>query len=178
MEGSMEAVRSFEGVASVQNLTEALFPPQAFYRPGRSYDEMFAADGAVRPHYAALQDRMSTLSADRARRAPAHAGAVVPAAGHHLHRLRRGEHHRADHPDRPLPAHHPGRRNGRKIEAGLTQRLQALNLFLADIYGDQKILADGVVPRDLVLGAPSYRREMQQPLRAAQRLRERLRQPT
>ena len=36
----------------------------------------------------------------------------------------------------------------------------ALNTFLADIYGDQRILMDGVVPRDLVLGAASYRREM------------------
>ena len=48
-----------------------------------------------------------------------------------------------------------------RIEAGLIQRLQALNLFLADIYGPQKILGDGIIPRDLVLGAPSYRREMQ-----------------
>jgi uncharacterized circularly permuted ATP-grasp superfamily protein len=48
----------------------------------------------------------------------------------------------------------------KQIETGLTQRLTALNLFLADIYGDQKILADGVVPRELILGAPSYRREM------------------
>ncbi|HKT53750.1 MAG TPA: circularly permuted type 2 ATP-grasp protein, partial [Caulobacteraceae bacterium] len=48
----------------------------------------------------------------------------------------------------------------KQIEQGLTQRLQALNLFLADIYGDQKILADGAAPRELVLGAPSYRREM------------------
>lgn len=48
----------------------------------------------------------------------------------------------------------------RQIEAGLTQRLRALNCFLADIYGDQKIIADGLVPRELILGAPSYRREM------------------
>jgi uncharacterized circularly permuted ATP-grasp superfamily protein len=33
-------------------------------------------------------------------------------------------------------------------------------MFLSDIYGAQKILMDGVVPRDLVLGAPSFRREM------------------
>ena len=48
-----------------------------------------------------------------------------------------------------------------RIENGLKQRMQALNLFLADIYGPQRILADGIVPRDLVLSAPSYRREMQ-----------------
>jgi uncharacterized circularly permuted ATP-grasp superfamily protein len=33
-------------------------------------------------------------------------------------------------------------------------------MFLADIYGDQRILADGVVPRDLILGSPAYRRQM------------------
>ena len=44
----------------------------------------------------------------------------------------------------------------KRIELGLAQRLQALNLFLADIYGDQQILMDGVVPRELVLGAPIF----------------------
>ena len=53
------------------------------------------------------------------------------------------------------------RPNGRTSRRGLIQRLKALNMFLADIYGEQKILMDGVVPRDLVLGAPSYRRQMQ-----------------
>jgi uncharacterized circularly permuted ATP-grasp superfamily protein len=46
------------------------------------------------------------------------------------------------------------------IETGLIQRLKALNLFLADIYGDQKIIADGLIPRDLILGSPAYRRQM------------------
>ena len=36
------------------------------------------------------------------------------------------------------------------------QRVRALNLFLHDIYHDQKILTDGVVPRDLVLGNADY----------------------
>jgi uncharacterized circularly permuted ATP-grasp superfamily protein len=47
------------------------------------------------------------------------------------------------------------------IETGLIQRLKALNLFLADIYGDQRILADGIIPRDLILGSQAYRRQMQ-----------------
>ncbi|HWD68423.1 MAG TPA: circularly permuted type 2 ATP-grasp protein [Caulobacteraceae bacterium] len=46
------------------------------------------------------------------------------------------------------------------IEVGLTQRITAVNLFLADIYDKQRILADGVVPRDLILGSPAYRRQM------------------
>ncbi len=47
------------------------------------------------------------------------------------------------------------------LERGLKQRAHALNLFIGDIYGPQKILRDGVVPRDLVLSAPSYRKECQ-----------------
>ncbi len=37
------------------------------------------------------------------------------------------------------------------LKPGLTQRVRALNLFLNDIYGDGKILSDGVVPPELVL---------------------------
>ncbi|MBM3270514.1 MAG: circularly permuted type 2 ATP-grasp protein, partial [Candidatus Sericytochromatia bacterium] len=46
------------------------------------------------------------------------------------------------------------------IEDGLRQRIRALNLFLGDVYGEQRILREGVVPRDLVLGAPGFRPEI------------------
>ena len=46
------------------------------------------------------------------------------------------------------------------VERGLRQRLEALNLFLADVYGPGRILEDGVVPVDLVRGCPQYRVEM------------------
>lgn len=46
------------------------------------------------------------------------------------------------------------------IERGLTQRLTALNLFLRDIYQRGQILADGIVPRDLVYSCRHFRREM------------------
>src|SRR5260370_11661089 len=45
-----------------------------------------------------------------------------------------------------------------RLEAGLIQRVRALNAFLADVYGDGCILSDGVVPRDLVLGCRQFRR--------------------
>ncbi len=47
-----------------------------------------------------------------------------------------------------------------KIEAGVKQRVKALNLFLHDIYHEQRILRDGVVPTDLVLANACYRPEM------------------
>ena len=46
------------------------------------------------------------------------------------------------------------------IEPGVKQRVRAMNLFLADVYHEQKILKDGVVPRDLVLGNANYRSQM------------------
>ena len=46
------------------------------------------------------------------------------------------------------------------IERGLAQRLTAINLFLRDIYGEGRILADGIVPRELVYSCRHYRREM------------------
>jgi uncharacterized circularly permuted ATP-grasp superfamily protein len=44
-----------------------------------------------------------------------------------------------------------------QIDRGLRQRVHALNLFIDDIYHDQKILKDGVIPTDLVLSAKSFR---------------------
>ena len=48
----------------------------------------------------------------------------------------------------------------RKVEAGVVQRVKALNLFLWDIYHKQQVLKDGVVPPALVLGNANYRPEM------------------
>ncbi|MEZ6059577.1 MAG: circularly permuted type 2 ATP-grasp protein [Planctomycetaceae bacterium] len=45
------------------------------------------------------------------------------------------------------------------VEAGLQQRIRALNLFLNDIYGNAEILKDGVVPESLIFSAKTYRPE-------------------
>jgi uncharacterized circularly permuted ATP-grasp superfamily protein len=47
-----------------------------------------------------------------------------------------------------------------KIERGVSQRVAAINHFLHDVYHEQKILKDGVVPARLVLGNANYRGEM------------------
>jgi uncharacterized circularly permuted ATP-grasp superfamily protein len=46
------------------------------------------------------------------------------------------------------------------LEAGLKQRIQALNMFLHDVYSDGRVLKDGLVPRSLIYGSKHYRREM------------------
>jgi uncharacterized circularly permuted ATP-grasp superfamily protein len=45
------------------------------------------------------------------------------------------------------------------IETGLVQRLYALNLFIDDVYHDQRSVKSGLVPPDLVAGSPTFRRE-------------------
>ena len=40
------------------------------------------------------------------------------------------------------------------------QRVTALNLFLSDVYGEGRIISDGVIPVDVVRGCPQYRVEM------------------
>ncbi|HVK54239.1 MAG TPA: circularly permuted type 2 ATP-grasp protein, partial [Burkholderiales bacterium] len=47
------------------------------------------------------------------------------------------------------------------LEAGLKQRVKALNMFLDDVYHDQNILNAGVIPAEKVLANTQYRKEMQ-----------------
>jgi uncharacterized circularly permuted ATP-grasp superfamily protein len=48
----------------------------------------------------------------------------------------------------------------RQIEAGLVQRITALNLFLLDVYGEQKCLRDGLLPPELIFSRKEYKREL------------------
>lgn len=48
----------------------------------------------------------------------------------------------------------------RTIETGVTQRVTTINLYLHDLYHGQKVLKDGIIPRDLVLGNANWRPEM------------------
>ncbi|NMZ16898.1 circularly permuted type 2 ATP-grasp protein [Pseudomonas rhodesiae] len=48
----------------------------------------------------------------------------------------------------------------RVIERGCIQRVNALNLFLADIYHDQRIIKAGIIPADQVLGNEGYQKAM------------------
>ena len=48
----------------------------------------------------------------------------------------------------------------RKLEAGLTQRVKALNLFLKDVYGERRVLREGIIPPELIVRNAYYRPEM------------------
>jgi uncharacterized circularly permuted ATP-grasp superfamily protein len=51
-------------------------------------------------------------------------------------------------------------REWERIEAGLIQRVRALNLFINDVYQEQRCLKDGVIPPELVLSRREYKREL------------------
>lgn len=42
------------------------------------------------------------------------------------------------------------------VEKGLKQRVRALNFFLSDIYGEKRIVKEGIVPRELIFTGPGY----------------------
>jgi len=46
------------------------------------------------------------------------------------------------------------------IESGIKQRLKALNLFIKDVYNDQRIIKERIVPADLIVSCPHYTREV------------------
>jgi uncharacterized circularly permuted ATP-grasp superfamily protein len=124
------------------------------------YDEMRNPAGEVRPHYAALQARLATLDPDdlAERQRTLERFFLLQGITFTVYGAESST-------ERIIPTDLLPRiiaaEEWAKIEAGLTQRLRALNMFLADIYSGQQILMDGVVPRDLVLCAPAFRREMQ-----------------
>ncbi len=47
-----------------------------------------------------------------------------------------------------------------RLEAGIVQRVKALEMFLDDVYGEGQVLDDGVVPRRLVHSSPHFHRQV------------------
>jgi uncharacterized circularly permuted ATP-grasp superfamily protein len=129
------------------------------YAPGAFFDEMFEAPGRPRPHYRVLAEQLAALSVEEfeeRRRAVdvsflnAGIGFTVYGQEEGLERI---------FPFDLIPRVIPGD-EWAHIERGLVQRVRALNLFLEDVYHDQKILRDGRIPAELVFGARHFRREM------------------
>ena len=51
--------------------------------------------------------------------------------------------------------------NGSHLEKGLQQRIKALNLFIQDIYNDQKVLKDKIIPKEMIFSSVSYLKELE-----------------
>jgi len=124
------------------------------------YDEMQTPDGTIRAHYQAFADWLGRTAPDRiaqkreeAERAFHRVGITFAVYGEDAGTERLIP---FDLVPRIIP-----RDEWAVLEKGLKQRIAALNAFLGDIYHGQRILSEGVIPRERVLGNAQYRREMQ-----------------
>src|SRR5258707_2184910 len=125
------------------------------YTPETAWDEMFAAPDEPRSHYQALHDVLGTLSRDDFE-------IVCATRDRALHDQGITFSHWGE--ERPFPLDLVPRIIGADewavVEAGVRQRVLALERFLADVYGPGEILADGVVPRRLVASSSQYHRSV------------------
>ena len=122
------------------------------------YDEMFDAEGRPRPGAGAVVDRFNDLPLEELRRRQQSAEKALLQMGITFSVYGDEQGTERIFPFDIVPriiAHN----EWMQMEAGLKQRVQALNLFIDDLYHDQKILKDGIIPKDLVLSASGYRPE-------------------
>jgi uncharacterized circularly permuted ATP-grasp superfamily protein len=133
--------------------------PFGQYELDRAYDEMFDAPAHARPHYQALVDELATVSLDDLRRRQIEADRAFLTQGITFTVYGDEQGTERIFPFDLLPRIITAR-EWDILERGLEQRLIAINLFLKDIYNDGRILAEGVVPRELVYSCRHYRREM------------------
>ncbi|HEY4348732.1 MAG TPA: circularly permuted type 2 ATP-grasp protein [Gaiellaceae bacterium] len=129
------------------------------YDPNGFFDEMFEAPGSPRPHYDVLHELLSRLTPAELdeRRAAVNASFRNEGIGFTVYGNDEGV--ERIFPFDLIPRIIP-QAEWSVIERGLVQRAVALNHFLDDVYHDQRILRDGQIPVELVLGARHFRREM------------------
>jgi uncharacterized circularly permuted ATP-grasp superfamily protein len=133
--------------------------PFVGYELDDAWDEMFDGSGDPRPHYRELYSRLLAIPADELRRRKQAADLAFLNQGITFNVYGREEGAERIFPHDLLPRI-IARAEWREIEAGLIQRITALNLFLQDIYHEGRILADKVVPREVIYTCRHYRREM------------------
>ena len=143
-------------LSTIENVHSA--DPFVNYATGPAYDEMFAKDGSIRPHYKALHRRLSALPAGEFRRRKAMTDLSMLQDGVGFTVYRQEEGIERVWPMDPVPRIIPAD-EWDHINRGLVQRLTALNLFLKDIYHDQFILRDRVIDPRLIYDGHFFRRE-------------------
>ena len=128
------------------------------YDPGDFFDEMYSGGGEVRPHYRSLVERLGTLPLPEFERRRAAVDLAFLRRGVTFTVYNDSEGTERIFPFDLIPRIIPAKEWSR-LEAGLIQRITALNLFLHDLYHKQKIIKDGVIPAAQILSAKHFRRE-------------------
>lgn len=128
------------------------------YQTEDFFDEMFAADGVTRPHYRSVAEAFHEVNATEFSNKQAAVEAAFMRGG-----VTFTVYNDSQGTERIFPFDCVPRvisaEEWEVIEKGLIQRITALNLFLHDIYHDQKIIKDRVIPAQYVLSAKHFRRE-------------------
>ena len=131
------------------------------YKPNQGYDEYFASTDEPRATLKPLLSSLGQMGLNQLNRNHEAAGMLLKRLGATF-RLNDSDSKGVERilPFDPLPRL-IGAQDWERLERGLIQRLEAIDRFLADVYGDQKILADGVVPRADVESSQGWRPQMQ-----------------
>lgn len=127
--------------------------------PLGGYDEMVDSDGAIRPHWRAFVTELGRYSDPALGQMWETAQRLIRENGT-TYNVYDAEDDAA-HPWRmdPIPFMlDPG--EWRRLEAGLIQRARLLNAVVADIYGDQRLMQQGLLPSPLVFGNTGFLRPM------------------
>jgi uncharacterized circularly permuted ATP-grasp superfamily protein/uncharacterized alpha-E superfamily protein len=134
---------------------DSLFGTYVF--PAGSYDEMFAAPGVMRPHWETVARSLDALGPQELVRRWEQARRIIHENGvtYNVYGDPQGM-------DRPwvldaIPWVIPPQEWSR-LEAAMVQRAQLVNALLADVYGPQKLLEQGLLPPELVFAHPGFLR--------------------
>ncbi|MCP1385278.1 circularly permuted type 2 ATP-grasp protein [Runella sp. CRIBMP] len=125
------------------------------YDTEKFYDEMFSSDGKIRPGCEAFKQRVEQLTQTELMNRQHTAERALMSMGITFNVYSEGEGTERIMPLDIIPRVVAGE-DWNRLEKGLIQRITALNMFIDDIYNDQKILDDGVVPRDLIETSKCY----------------------
>ena len=123
------------------------------------YNEMYDATGALRPHYRAFAEWLAGMPAERLERKRVEADTAFHRVG--ITFAVYGEESGTERliPFDIIPRIIPAV-EWVSLQAGLWQRVKALNAFLQDIYHEQAILKTGCIPPEQVLNNAQFRPEM------------------
>ena len=139
--------------------SSTLPPPFSAYAFDTAYDEMFDATGKPHPAYKKLFYRLLEMPLDTLQQSQQAADMAFLNQGITFTVYGNDEGTERIWPYDLLPRIITAQ-EWAKVEKGLAQRITALDLFLNDIYHDEQILSDGVIPRWLVYSCRHLRREM------------------
>ena len=128
------------------------------YDPGEFYDELISTPGYPRAAARPLAAWLRSLSDEDMQSRKVDAELAIIDKGVTFTVYSDGENIDRAWPFDIIPRVMPVR-EWRNIEAGLKQRLQALNLFIHDLYHDQKIIRDGIIPKALIEQSKGFRKE-------------------